>query len=190
MAPIAVEGCIGSGKSTVIDLMERVAGLTVRPEPVGKWARFLDEAYAHRRGHVALQARIMLDTCCARPAADIVERSPLLQPLTFIPAMKDTGCITADEEALLLDLHKELLTWRPDGMIFLRCSLQEARRRVRWRARACEEAIDDRYLETLHAHYEDALLNFPDALVVDTTDLLPDEVARECLRCVDQLRGT
>ena len=190
MAPIAIEGCIGSGKSTTVDLLRRMSGLTVRPEPVDKWSPFLEEAYANRRGHVALQARIMLDTCCTVPPVDIVERSPLLQPLTFIPVMADTGCITPDEEVLLYDLHEKLLTWRPDGMIFLRCSLPEARRRVRWRARECEEAIDDGYLGTLHSHYEDALREFPDAIVIDTTDLLPEDVAKECLRAVAQLRGT
>ncbi len=77
MAPIAIEGCIGAGKSLTIEILSRAAGLTVRAEPVEEWTAFLDAAYAGHRVHVALQARIMLDTCCVCPEEDIVERSPL-----------------------------------------------------------------------------------------------------------------
>jgi len=188
MAPIAIEGTIGAGKSTVMHHL-KLAGLSIQPEPVQKWQFLLERVYKENTGHVALQTRIMLDTCCHCPAADIVERNPLMQPLTFMPAMRAVGGqINNLELAMLIELHGRLLTWHPEGMVYLHCSLPESKRRIRWRARGREAHIEDKYLYILHAHYEEAIKRFPGAIIIDTTEKTPAEVAKECMEAIAKLR--
>lgn len=197
MAPVAIEGVIGSGKSTILERLAAL-GFSVAPEPVEAWTPFLERTYSQGTGHVAAQCRIMLDTCVACPAQDIVERCPLLQPDTFIPAMRIQGAITVAEEAMLRELNKRLLTWRPRGIVFLRCSLDEVKRRVRRRARSCERDIDDSYLDTLHSLYEYETdmyalvrpLNFPDAVDIETTGRPLDDVVAEVVRALRSMGCT
>ncbi|KAK9827165.1 hypothetical protein WJX74_008984 [Apatococcus lobatus] len=167
---------IATGKSSVLRLLA-ASGFSVAPEPVERWTPFLEDAYAHDRGHVALQCRIMLDTCVACPREDVVERCPFLQPITFIPAMRLHGRISEAEETVLQELNARLLTWRPHGLIILRSSLEEAKERIRKRARGCERGIDDAYLGILHGRYERAIQVFRGyAHIVDTTNVPVEDV--------------
>lgn len=197
MAPVAIEGVIGSGKSSVLERLAAL-GFSVAPEPVEAWTPFLERTYSQGTGHVAAQCRIMLDTCVTCPSQDIVERCPLLQPHTFVPAMRIEGMITEAEEAMLCELNERLLTWIPKGIVFLRCSRDEAKQRVRRRARGCERDIDDSYLHTLHSFYEHEMVVyalarpriFPQAVVVETTGRPLDDVVAEVVRALSSMGCT
>lgn len=195
MAPIAIEGMIGAGKSTTVEILKHMTNLRVHPEPVEAWTPFLDAAYAAYeggRGHVALQVRIMLDTCRHPPDTDIVERSPEWQPLTFIPAMVGDGTysfIREDEGDMLKELHADLMRWKPRGTIFLWCSKEEALRRIVSRNRGAEKLLERSYLLRLHELYDAALKGFPETQVIDTTGKSPAKVAAEVYARI-QLMGT
>lgn len=179
---IAIEGTIGAGKSECIECLRRMTDLTVRQEPVEKWARFLDAAYDGKGGHVALQIRIMLDTCIVRPDEHIVERSPAWQHLTFIPAMASAGYIAAHEEAMLQELHQHLTKWRPEQTIYLRCSKEETLRRIQQRNRGAECKLNLAYIAKLHDLYEQTWKeHFPYAVVIDTTSTSPEAVAAQII---------
>lgn len=148
-----------------------------------KWASFLDAAYDGKGGHVALQARIMLDTCTVCPDEMIVERSPAWQPLTFLPAMASAGYTEAHEETMLQELHAKLTTWRPEQTIYLRCSRDETLRRIQQRNRGSECKLNLAYIAKLHDLYEQAWKeHFPNAIVIDTTSILPEEVAAQVVK--------
>lgn len=180
---IAIEGTIGAGKSQAIEWIRRMTDLTVRPEPVEKWASFLDAAYDGKGGHVALQARIMLDTCLVCPAEQIVERSPAWQHLTFIPAMASAGYIAAHEEKMLQELHAHLTRWQPEQTIYLRCSKEETLRRIQQRNRGSECKLNLAYIAKLHDLYEQTWKDhFPHAIVIDTTSIPPEAVAARVVK--------
>lgn len=192
MAPIAIEGMIGSGKSTTVEILKHMTNLRVQPEPVEAWTPFLDAAYEGGSGHVALQVRIMLDTCRRPPDTDIVERSPEWQPLTFVPAMVGNGTfsfIRPDEGDMLKELHADLMRWKPRGTIFLWCSKEEALRRIVSRNRGAEKQLERSYLLHLHELYDAALKIFPRTEVIDTTGKSPAQVAAEVYARI-QLMGT
>lgn len=186
MAPIAIEGMIGAGKSSVLKAVQRLTGLTIFTEPVKRWEPFLQAAYASNKGHVALQARIMLDTCCRWPNTDLVERSPVLQPLTFIPALHlHQHSVSHVERLMLMELHTQLLTWEPSHTIFLTCSLAAAKERIRHRGRSCEKDIDEGYLAILHGLYEQAIHDFTEpCTVIHTTDKPLDLIAEEVVAAI------
>lgn len=186
---IAIEGTIGSGKSECMRRLQQLLPcMVMQPEPVEKWAPFLEAAYAGLGGHAALQARVMLDTCVEKPHADIVERSPVWQPLTFMPAVAAVGFIQKHEAAMLQELHARLLQWEPDHTIYLRCSVSQAVKRIAKRDRKAETNLGLGYLGTLHDFYEQAhRQHFPDAHVVDTTDKSPEDVAAAVLRHIQSI---
>ena len=186
--PVAIEGVIGSGKSSVLAAVSMTTGLSVTYEPVEKWTPFLENTYKSQKGQVALQARIMLDTCHECPCTDLVERNPALQPLTFIPALHlHQQSISHIERSMLTELHAALLTWRPDHTIFLTCSLPAAQARIRTRNRGCESSIDTNYLAILHGLYDIAMQSLPNASIVDTTDKPLDLVVGEVLSVLSSL---
>lgn len=173
---VCIEGNIGAGKS---ELLRRLAadGFTVRTEPVDRWRPLLNQVYNCRRGQVALQARITLDSGVT-PTETFVERDPAFQCPVFIRKALDDGSITRHEATVLTDLHARVVTWRPARLIYLRCSPAECLARVRKRARVEEDGLDLAALTKLHHLYEDAFYSGKgdNRELIDVTNCDADEL--------------
>ena len=118
---IAVEGNLGSGKSTVLaELQHR--GYTVVPEPVSAWAPMLERMYADpARWTLTFQTQVLAHYAeVERRYADVagpvfVERSPV-SALVFVSLATHRNALTVDELTVYMELHAAI-GWEPNATV-------------------------------------------------------------------------
>ena len=179
---LAVEGNIGAGKSTFLDILadgalELQDILEVVPEPVDEWravaggpgappinlldAFYKDPArYAYTFQHYVLLTRMEKDRAArgsAKPLR-VLERSIFSDRMVFVRAMHEAGYL-GDAELSVYDswFAMEIAQDRaltPDGFIYLKARPQTCIQRLRSRNRSEEAGVSEEYLESLHAKHE------------------------------------
>ena len=118
---IAVDGNLGSGKSTVLaELQHR--GYTVVPEPVGAWGPMLELMYADpARWTLTFQTQVLAHYAdVKRRYADtagpvFIERSPV-SALVFVSLATHRDALTVDELTVYMELHAAT-GWEPDATV-------------------------------------------------------------------------
>lgn len=178
---LAVEGNIGAGKSTFLDILQDSSLelqdlIEVVPEPVEEWQKvhngtgepinLLDrfykepERYAYTFQHYVLLTRMEKDRkarASLKPLR-VLERSIFSDRLVFVRAMHEAGFM-GDLELRLYDSwfsmeigQDQELT--PDGFIYLKARPETCIKRLRSRNRSEEAGVDRAYLENLHDKHE------------------------------------
>ena len=178
---LAVEGNIGAGKSTFLDILQDSSLelqdlIEVVPEPVEEWQKvhngsgepinLLDrfykepERYAYTFQHYVLLTRMEKDRkarSSLKPLR-VLERSIFSDRLVFVRAMHEAGFM-GDLELRLYDswfsmeiAQDQELT--PDGFIYLKARPETCIKRLRTRNRSEEAGVDRAYLENLHDKHE------------------------------------
>jgi deoxyadenosine/deoxycytidine kinase len=178
---LAVEGNIGAGKSTFLDILQDSSLelqdlIEVVPEPVEEWQKvhngtaepinLLDrfykepERYAYTFQHYVLLTRMEKDRkarSSLKPLR-VLERSIFSDRLVFVRAMHEAGFM-GDLELRLYDswfsmeiAQDQELT--PDGFIYLKARPETCIKRLRGRNRSEEAGVDRAYLENLHDKHE------------------------------------
>ena len=196
---IAVEGNIGSGKSTVLGALAEV--FAVRKEPVEEWQPLLDLFYADQgKWSLAFSLRVLLSFAAvsddgADPAdpADpavltVTERCPLANRHVFGQLLFNDQKMTQDEWDLFKEYH-DAMGWTPDGIVFVDTPSDVCMDRIKARGRPCEASIDIQYLRRIEFQYQN-LFKFCGVPVVRVDGSLPPaELAGETERAVRAVRA-
>ena len=178
---LAVEGNIGAGKSTFLDILqdrnlELQDLIEVVPEPVEEWQsvqngesepinlldRFYKDPmkYAYTFQHYVLLTRMEKDRkarASTKPLR-VLERSIFSDRLVFVRAMHEAGYI-GDLELRLYDSWFSMQIAQdqqlcPNGFIYLKARPETCIKRLRMRNRSEEGGVDKAYLENLHDKHE------------------------------------
>ena len=152
---IAVEACIGAGKSSLLKVLE--PEFHVRPEPVEQWT-FLEDFYRDgERWAFTLNAQVLCSFI--RQGEDdglvIAERSADSCLRVFGALQLLTGNMREEEYALLARMAEALCLKAPDAVIYIDTPIDEAIRRTRARGRAADCGCDEGYLRSVdvqHSH--------------------------------------
>lgn len=183
---LAVEGNIGAGKSTFLDILtdgslELQDILEVIPEPVDEWRsvpsggkdpiNLLDrfykdpQRYAYTFQHYVLLTRMEKDRAARSSSKPlrVLERSIFSDRMVFVRAMYEAGYM-GDLEMSVYDswfsmeiAQDKQLT--PDGFIYLKARPETCIKRLRGRNRSEEAGVSEAYLASLHDKHE-AWLHF------------------------------
>lgn len=192
---ISIDGLIGSGKSTVLELLETKYGRNVHLEPVDEWMPYLERFYRDPRSAFLLQTRVWTDRCMRPPLGienDVfIERSPLFQWQCFVLGnVGDAGIDLLEKEVLSKLYGAAGERWRPDLYIYLRCDPLVAAERIAHRARSVEtdNGIKLEYLQELYRRHEEAAQilrthGIP-LFIIEVEDKTSEDVAEEVLECV------
>lgn len=183
---IVVDGIIGAGKTTQLDLLER-RGIKVVREPLEKWP--LDLFYEDmRRWALALQLTILqthqpIDT----PRLVVYERSLFASRYVFWENLKRKGVVTSTED----EVHErafETYRWRPDVYIYISIPPEEAYEHVKRReGQAGDFGVRLEYLQEIYALYEEMLLRMPCRVhVVKGSRRTPEEIHVEILEILSR----
>lgn len=187
---IAIDGVIGSGKSTAIkSLVWKLggggAGVQVHPEPVGRWKHLL-EAFYEDPSSVAmdLQMRVLLDFSKVGDGdgrVHVVERSPATTHHVFGALAHQKGWLT-DEQWATFKEFDALIGWAPDAIVYIDTPVDECMRRVRERSAGggTHEPGDAEYLRDMASKYE-CLLKFTKEPVVRINGAQPPEVVLQAV---------
>lgn len=174
---LAVDGPIGVGKTTVVNLLtQRFKGTKIL-EDVGN--PFLDDFYADRAGS-AFQTELYFLLSRFKQQQDIAQRDLfselLLADYTFPKNRIYAYLNLSDDELMLFDKLYALLepqVPRPDLVLYLTADLRTCMARIRKRGTPFEKRLSDEYLTELidaYNHYYHYYNRSP-LLVVDTRNL-------------------
>ena len=79
MPVITIDGNIGSGKSTILDKLQKNHNQIVSFEPVQEWETYLENIYNNDKGYFDFQLKIYLDRAFIQTRSNSIlymERSP------------------------------------------------------------------------------------------------------------------
>ncbi len=173
---LVVEGNIGAGKSTFLNILKDSLNVQVVYEPHEKWQNIggtqnlLDMFYkdtqrwAYTFQTYAFVTRVVAQEIHAKKCTNpvqILERSVYSDRYCFAKTAHELGTMNALE----WKLYKEWFTWlvdnytvKPDGFIYLRTNPQVCHARLRKRNRSEEIDVTFDYLQLLHNKHEGWLI--------------------------------
>lgn len=164
---IAIAGTIGAGKSTMTSFLESRYGVLPFYEPNDS-NPYLSDFYADMsrfafhsqmyflsakfRAHLEL-ARLLEE----QPSAIFVQDRTIYEDAEiFASSLHASGVMQARDFATYDAMYRAIRDTlpRPDLLIYLRCGVRGARRRIKHRGRPEEKDLDVGYLRRLHSAYE------------------------------------
>lgn len=181
---IVVEGIIGAGKTTLIDILKRELErrgfiVTIIREPVDQWKELLVEFYKDpARYSYLFQTQAFHDrvyegkmTFESNPTTDvfIAERSVFTDTI-FMRMLHDDKCCTDLEYQCYIKwwkMWKDVLPFSPDMFIYLKPSIFEAMFRIALRARDGESLVSIDYQTRLGQYHDRAFDSNP--VICNTT---------------------
>ncbi|WP_245711625.1 deoxynucleoside kinase [Gracilibacillus ureilyticus] len=158
---ITIDGVVGAGKTTLMDIIVKELGYTPFEEPVVN-NPILDKFYYDReRYSFPLQVFFLnerfnhIKNASKIPKA-VLDRS-IYGDVIFAKMLKDGGEMSEEEFDIYLNLFKNMMEHcqPPTLMIYLEVSLEEAVRRINNRGRSYEMDTEISYWERLNKEYEE-----------------------------------
>lgn len=153
---IAIEGNIGSGKSTVLKRLASETKLPVFEEPVEEWKPLLSLFYKNPK-RWSLTFNISVLTTFAKwknnkfPA--IYERTPVSCKHVFTELQRTNGHITPEEADVFNQVYTNI-GWLPDIVFYVKTSPEVCFERMKQRGRECENGVSLDYLKKVDENYE------------------------------------
>jgi deoxyadenosine/deoxycytidine kinase len=162
MMIICIEGNIGAGKSTVLNVLKK-RGYTVYEENLNSWGDILSKFYIEpARWTFTLQVAILTDMYeqynaiqhikNAKDDIIFIERSPESSNIFALNAKSD-GKMNDIEYRVYYDLFKKLV-WKPFKSFMINTPISMCYNHMKHRARSCEKDIKQEYLEKLAVRFD------------------------------------
>jgi thymidine kinase len=146
---IVIDGNIGSGKTTQLNLLEN-KGYRVKREPIEEWPLELYYSDPERWGF--LFQMIILQSLKTVPGFVIYERSPLSSKEVFWKVMEKTQI---EDQVYTRAYEKE--AWYPDVYIYIDTVPQLCYEHLKHRTQEGDGAVEYSYLKTLDSKYKEML---------------------------------
>ncbi|XP_022167993.1 deoxynucleoside kinase-like [Myzus persicae] len=190
---VAVEGNVGSGKSTLIKYFEKFKEVETNPEPIETWRdlnghNLLQLTYSDpHRWNFAFQhnvqlSRLNLQSKATTKDIQIFERSLQNNRYCFVEMAHDKGLLSSPEYGVMCQWYEYIETNVDIGLdliVYLRSLPDIVYTRMQRRNRPEERTVKLDYLVDLHEYYEKWLMekyyNLPcSLLVIDVNKDLSD----------------
>ncbi len=178
---IAIAGNMGTGKSTLVEFLERTYGVMPFYEPNDDNPYLVDfyrdmKRWAFQSQLYFLSSKFRLHQELDRqPGVAVLDRTIFEDAEIFATALYQMRKISKRDWQTYQNLYETILDAirPPDLMIYLRCSMRTLRQRIRLRGRAIERDVPLSYLKRLERLYEAWIAGYEmsDVLVLETDDL-------------------
>uniref|UniRef100_A0A8D9ABF9 Deoxynucleoside kinase n=1 Tax=Cacopsylla melanoneura TaxID=428564 RepID=A0A8D9ABF9_9HEMI len=170
---VFVEGNIGSGKTTFLNLFNQRDDITTYAEPVNTWrdvkghnllALMYEDASRWSLTFQTMVQKTMLEVHLTQPNTPIkmMERSIHSARHVFVDNLLQCNTMPAAEHAVLDSWYQFIISQLDvsgDLIIYLRTNPEVVCERIKKRSRAEETSIPLSYLQSLHELHDDWLLN-------------------------------
>jgi deoxyguanosine kinase len=188
MPVITIDGNIGTGKSSILDRLQKNHNQIVSFEPVAEWEPYLEDIYKNNVGYFNFQLKVYLDRAFIQSKSNSIlymERSPKFTRETFISVYKDK--FTQQEYNILEHLYdnvdhkynKSII--EPVIYIYITASPTVCFNRITERDRESEKTIDFNLIKLLHTKHEECYDNINKTglpcLKINSDNKTPDEIA-------------
>lgn len=188
MIIISVEGNIGSGKTTLIKLLEKninKSNFIFLLEPIDEWTNIngnnlLDCFYHDAEKYAFLfQCRVFITRIkqlynkiseCSDDSIIFIERSWFSDRMCFAQILKENNIISEMEWIIYKDMFDWVKSFCPviDKFIYVKCSTKRALDGINKRNRNEESNISYDYIDNLNKKHDQWLLNKDNVLVIDS----------------------
>lgn len=176
---ITIDGVVGVGKSTLMDIFTKDKGYTAFEEPVVN-NPILDKFYYNRERYsfplqiFFLNERFKHIKRASEQDKAVLDRS-IYGDLIFAKMLKDNGEMSEVEFNIYLDLFHNMIQHckAPALMIYLEVSPEEAMKRIAKRGRDYEQIVEADYWITLNNNYREYFseYNFSPVLKINVDNL-------------------
>lgn len=181
---IVIDGPIGAGKSTQVDILSRELNISAVREPIDEWP--LELFYSDpKRWAFLMQVAVLNSFVKLRNTQGIFERSPESTRCVFWRNMVVSGTATQDEDEVFQKLYKNL-SWEPDITILIDKTPELCYEHIQTRTQAGDKGITLEYLQQLDKHYQD-FKKTPGVIVVDGNRSI-EAVSQDVLKIVKELQ--
>ena len=178
---IAIAGNMGAGKSTLVEFLSRIYGVSPFYEP-NENNPYLPDFYADMKRwsfHSQLyflsnkfKLHLELDRA---PGVVVLDRTIFEDAEVFATALHEMKRMDDRDWDTYWGFYQSILDAirPPDLMIYLRCSMRTLRKRIRMRGREMEKDIPLAYLKRLDRLYENWIASYEmsDVLILETDNL-------------------
>lgn len=157
MTVIVIDGNIGSGKSTILEMLNLNGFKTVN-ENLDNFEPWLKQYYENMKKYsLGFQIEVLLSHMknkylISDNKLHILERSPLSCLKIFGQHLLDANILSPIEQNLCNKLNNEY-GWLPKNIIYLKTSPETAYNRVINRDRKSENSISKEYITSLNNYY-------------------------------------
>ncbi|WCK57295.1 deoxynucleoside kinase (plasmid) [Aneurinibacillus sp. Ricciae_BoGa-3] len=176
---LVIDGVVGVGKSTLMEILAKEKGLLAYEEPVVN-NPILDKFYYNReRYSFPLQIFFLnerfrhIKQASLQPNA-VLDRS-IYGDLIFAKMLKDNGEMSVEEFNIYLDLFHNMIEHCkvPKLMVYLEISPEEAMKRIVKRGRDFEQVVEKEYWIKLNENYRQyfAQYSFSPVLTINVDSL-------------------
>lgn len=172
---IVIDGNIGSGKTTQLDLLEQ-KGFKVKREPIDKWP--LQEFYDDPKRWSFYFHMVILKTQQSPTECVICERSLYSSRFVFWPILLRDGTVTANEDETY-QYFWDKLKWCPELFIYLDKDPKLSHEHIQKRGQSGDTQISLEYLEKLDAEYKKLVLKIPCRVVVVNANRPAEDIHNE-----------
>jgi deoxyadenosine/deoxycytidine kinase len=180
MSRIVIDGNIGSGKTTQLDLLEK-KGWFVKREPIDEWP--LEKFYKDPKKWAFYLHMIILKTLrpirTAKPV--IYERCLLSSRWVFWPILMRTKGISKEEDEIYTKFYEDY-GWHPDLYIFLAKSPEKAFEHVKKRGQAGDSGVTLAYMKELDVEYKNLIRSVPCRVIMVNAERTAEEIHNEICR--------
>jgi len=181
---VVIDGNIGSGKTTQLNLLEK-RGRTVRREPIDDWP--LEEFYKDpQRWAFYFHMKILQTLRPLKTTRTVVyERSLLSSRWVFWEVLRRQGQVT-DKEHETYSHFYEHYSWFPDVYIFLSKSADLAWEHIQQRHQAGDSGVTKEYWLDLDKEYQVLVKNVPCKVYVLNANRSVEEIHQEICEIITE----
>jgi deoxyadenosine/deoxycytidine kinase len=177
---IVIDGTIGSGKTTQLDLLEK-AGWDVKREPISEWP--LDLFYRDPSRWAFLMHMAVLRSL--KPSERTVhERCPLSTAHVFWQYVVDKKLVTPEENELFMKYYDEI-GWQPDVYILITKKPEMAWEHIQKRGQAGDSGVTLEYLKELQEYYSKMVTRIPCKMLVVNGNRDPSVIHKQILEYLE-----
>ena len=148
---IVIDGLIGAGKSTQVDILSKITGESVIKEPIGDWPLDLFYRDPSRWGFM-MQVAVLNSYVKMKERNGIFERCPQSTHDVFWQNLVETKVVTAEENKIFTKLYK-FHSWNPDVIIFIDKNPEKCHEHIQSRGQEGDGAVSLEYLKSLDLLY-------------------------------------
>jgi deoxyadenosine/deoxycytidine kinase len=177
---IVIDGLIGAGKSTQVDILSKTLGISTVREPIDDWPLELFYNDPSRWGFL-MQVSVLNSFVKLRHTAGIFERSPESTRHVFWQNLVDSGTVNSTENAVFQSMFNNF-SWSPDVTILIDKTPELCYEHIQYRTQTGDSNVTLEYLQKLHTYYED-FKKTPGVIVIDGNRTI-SEVSEDVIKTI------